>query len=169
MKKLLVLSLLTAQLVIAQNGIRFNKTEFFTLSTSIDPTSSIKMDGLDIVAEIEYAGFIYAKAGFESFSALYGGYRDVHGAIGINLTTGLFEKTRFYSGIRLARVDRGPKGAYRAIYGIEGGIDYNLSDKFFIGVRATFDKRYDQEIFRWEPELKGSGFIRLGYKWYYKK
>jgi hypothetical protein len=170
MKRLFTLILLgTVQFLTAQHELRFNATEFFTISGSVDPVSSINESGLDIVGEIEYVGFIYAKAGFESFSALYGGYRDVHGAVGINLTTGLYEKARFYGGIRLAKVDRGSDGAFRPIYGIEGGIDFDFTNKFFIGIRGTIDKRYDQEIFGWTPELKCSGFIRMGYKWYYRR
>lgn len=170
MKRLFTLILLgTVQFLTAQHGLRFNTTEFFTISGSVDPASSIKESGLDILAEIEYVGFIYAKAGVESFSALYGGYRDIHGAVGVNLTTGLYEKTRFYGGIRLAKVDRGPNGAFRPIYGIEGGIDFDFAKKFFIGIRGTIDKRFDQEIFGWTPELQSSGFIRVGYKWYYNR
>jgi hypothetical protein len=157
----------SVQFITAQYGLRFNSTEFFTLSGSVDPVSSIKESGLDVVGEIEYVGFIYAKAGFECFSALYGGYRDIHGAIGLNLTTGLYESVRFYGGVRLAKVDRGSDGAFRPIYGIEGGIDFDLTNDFFLGVRGTIDKRYDQEIFGWKPELKSSGFIRVGYKWYF--
>lgn len=170
MKKIFGLVLLMmVQFLAAQHGLRFNTTEFFTISTSIDPSSSVKEAGVDIAAEIEYAGPIYAKAGFESFSALYGGYRDLHTAIGINLTTGLYEKLRFYGGIRMAMVWRGSDGAYRPIYGVEGGVDYDLSESFFIGIRGTIDKRYDQEIFGWTPELKPSGFIRIGYKWYFNR
>ena len=54
----------SVQFLTAQHGLRFNTTEFFTLSGSVDPVSSIKESGLDIVAEIEYVGFIYAKVGF---------------------------------------------------------------------------------------------------------
>lgn len=34
-----------------------------------------------IVQEIEYVGKIYTKIGFESFSALHKGYKDIHSAI----------------------------------------------------------------------------------------
>lgn len=169
MKKIFILILFSIQFIKAQQGLRFNKTEFFTVSTSVDPNSSVKEKGINFVGEIEYAGFIYAKAGFENFSALQGGYKDLHWALGLNLTSGLLEQTRFYSGIRAARVWRGQNGAYRINYGIESGFDYSLSQNIFLGLRATIDKRYDQEIFRWHPETKFSGFIRIGYKWYYKK
>ena len=169
MKKLLFLILFSIQFIQGQRGLRFNKTESFTISTSIDPNSSFKEKGIDFVGEIEYSGFVYVKGGFESFSALQGGYKDLHWAIGLNLTCGLLERSRFYAGIRAARVWRGDNGAYRINYGIESGFDYGISDNIFLGLRATIDKRYDQEIFRWRPESKFSGFIRIGYKWYYKK
>ncbi|OAZ04515.1 hypothetical protein [Flavobacterium succinicans] len=156
------------QYMSGQHGLRFNTMEYFTLSTSVDPYASIKQSGLNIVGEIEYVGLIYAKAGFESHSALYGGYTDIHGGFGVNLTSGLYEKLRYYGGLRLAKVNRGNHG-FRPIYGLEAGIDYTISDHFFFGLRGTLDKRLDQEIFGWKPELNGSGFIRIGYKWNYKK
>lgn len=152
----------------AQNGFRLNKTEFFTISTSIDPSASIKEKGIDIVGEIEYAGSLYVKAGFESFSALYGGYTDVHGAVGINFTSGYFDTMRYYAGVRTACVFR--DGGFGVNFGLEYGIDYNISDNLFIGVRATYDRRNEQEtIFGWEPETKFSGFVRIGYRWDFRK
>ncbi len=168
MKKLLVLLglLLITQTNFAQNGFRFNHIEFFAISTSIDPTSSVKENGLDIVGEIEYDGPIYAKVGFESFSALTGGYYDFHYGIGLNFTSGYFNKLRYYVGFRQARVVRAD--TWRLVNGLEAGINYNINEHLFIGLRATLDKRNDQEIFGWKPETKFSGFITLGYKWDYK-
>lgn len=152
----------------AQNGFRINKTEFFTVSVSADPNASIKEKGLNIVGEIEYAGIIYAKAGFESFSSLQGGYKDGHGAVGINFTSGYFEKTRYYAGLRSAIVFRDGGMAWN--YGLESGVDFNLTDNLFIGLRATADKRNDQYvIFNWKSETVVSGFIRIGYKWNFKR
>ncbi len=174
MKKLLVLGfLLVSQLNFGQDNFRLNDYEYFTVSTSIDPTSSIKEKGLDIVGEVEYVGVIYTKVGFENFSALKGGYTDIHGVIGLNFTSGYFAKTRYYIGARVAKVYREYKGSYvgwRLNHGLEGGIDYDINDNLFIGLRATYDKRHDQEIlYPNDPiEIKFSGFIRLGYKWYYK-
>lgn len=171
MKKLLLVTLmLITQATFAQAPyFRFNDIEFFTASTSIDPTSSIKENGLDVVGELEYAGLIYAKVGFESFSVLYQGYKDFHYGIGLNFTSGYFNKLRYYVGFRQARVVR--DNTWRINQGLEAGIDYNLNEHLFIGLRSTLDKRNDQEIqdSNLKPEIKLSGFIRLGYKWYYKK
>lgn len=164
-----ILMLIIVNSLHAQRNFRINKKEYFTVSSSIDPTSSFKEKGLDFVGEIEYVGQIYTKVGVEYFSALTGGYRDIHAGMGVNFTSGLYEKTRFYAGVRTAKVNRGGEGAFRVIYGLEGGIDHTISDHMFIGLRATLDKRTDQEIFGWQPELKFSGFIRIGYRWDYKK
>ncbi len=164
MKKLLLLVLvLVAQSSFAQDGFRFLDKQYFTVSTSIDPTSSIKEDGLDIVGELEFVGPIYAKIGVESFSKLTGGYQDFHYGIGLNFTSGYFDTLRYYVGFRQAKVNR--NGGWRLNNGLEAGVDYNLNDNLFIGLRSTLDKRHDQEIFSWTPELKFSGFVRLGYKW----
>lgn len=167
MRKLLVLGfLLISQINFAQYQFRFIDYEYFTISTSIDPTSSIKEKGLDILGEVEYVGKVYAKLGVESFSVLTGGYTDFHGAVGLNFTSGYFNKVRYYVGLREAIVWRST--GHMVNFGGEAGIDYNINDHMFVGLRSTLDKRYDQEIFGWNPELKFSGFVRLGYKWDYR-
>jgi len=166
MRKIIFALLIFSQITQAQ--FKLNKTEYFTVSASIDPTSSFKEKGIDIVGEIEYIGIIYAKGGIESFSVLQGGYTDFHGAIGINFTSGLREYWRYYLGVRMATVFR--DGSFAVNYGLESGIDYTISKNIFIGLRATLDKRYEQEvIFNWNPELKFSGFVRIGYRWNYRR
>lgn len=170
---MIIVGLLATNLAISQNGFRINPREYFTVTFGVDPNGSYQEKGFNFISELEYVGPVYVKVGIERFDALTGGYRDVHWGIGASFTSGYFEKVRYYSGIRVARVDRGPAldvppGAYRINYGIEAGIDYDISDDFFVGVRATLDKRHDQEIFGWKPEAKFSGFVRIGYKWYYK-
>ncbi len=150
--------------VCAQNRfVHFNQDEFFTASLAFDPTASIKENGLNVVAEIEYSGLIYAKAGIENFSELKGGYFDYHGAIGINL---MFGKVRTYTGFRGAVVTR--NNATNAVPGFEAGIDVPLNKKWFIGIRATYDKRYDMLAVGYTPIWRESGFIRIGYKWDFK-
>ena len=163
---LLIIILLSTNLTFAQ--FRVNHFTYFTISSSIDPTSSIKEKGLDFVGEFEFVNVIYAKVGIESFAALTGGYTDIHSSMGINFTSGNFERIRYYTGFRMAKVYRGGEGAFRIVWGLEGGIDVDIADNIFIGLRGTLDKRYDQEILLLKPENIFSGFIRIGYKWYYK-
>lgn len=166
MKKLIILLALLSQTAKAQSNFRINDREFFTLSTSIDPYASYKESGIDIIGELEYVGVIYTKVGFESFEVLHGGYKDIHGAIGINFVSGYKGELRYYLGARTAKVWRAD--SWKINYGAECGIDYAVSENIFLGLRATYDKRYDQEIFNWSPENKLNGFLRVGYKWYYK-
>jgi hypothetical protein len=169
MKKLLLLVLvLVAQASFAQNGFRFNDIEYFTISVSVDPSSSFKEKGLDIVSELEYVGKIYAKIGVESFSTLYQGYQDIHYGIGLNFTSGYFNNIRYYVGFRQARVVR--NDTWRINHGLEGGIQYKLADNFAIGLRTTLDKRYDLEIqdTSLKPIARLSNFITVLYRWDYK-
>lgn len=165
--KINILLFLFSAIGFAQSEFRFNKKEIFTITATVDPVASFKEKGIDFVSELEYSGTIYAKVGIESFEALYGGYKDIHSALGLNFTSGMYEEFRYYGGIRLAKVHRGDSS--RPLFGQELGIDYNLSDNLFIGLRFTRDKRTDQEIFNWKPEIKYSSFIRIGYKWDCKK
>lgn len=167
MKKILSVILLLNVFVCFGQRTKFNNKEYFTISASVDPTSSIKEKGLDIVAEIEYVGLIYTKFGFESFSALKGGYTDIHGGLGVNVTSGYFDTFRYYGGFRSSMVFRNSSYAWNP--GLELGIDYKLSDNFFIGLRSTLDRRNDQKIqdYSLKPENQISGFIRLGYRWDY--
>lgn len=164
MKTLLLL--LICQLSFGQ--FRFVDTEFFTARLSVDPYASFKEGGINFVSEIEYVGPIYVKVGVESFDVLRGSYRDMHAGLGLSFTSGYFEKVRYYAGVRAAKVHRGSYGAYRLNYGLEAGIDLDIADNWSLGYRATFDKRHDQEIYRWSPEAKLSSFATLSYKWHYK-
>ena len=166
MKKIIIILALLSQTTKAQSNFRINDREFFTLSTSIDPYASYKEKGIDIVGEIEYVGVIYAKAGFESFESLYGGYTDIHGAIGLNFVSGYNGEFRYYAGGRTAKVWR--EDSWRINYGLECGVDYAINENFFVGGRATYDKRLDQEIFGWNPENKLNFFLKFGYKWFWK-
>jgi hypothetical protein len=160
MKALITLLLLTS--AVQSQSFRLNEKEYFTISASIDPGASIKERGLDIVGEIELVSVVYAKLGFESFSALKGGYTDLHYGIGLNFTSGYFETLRYYIGGRQGVVMR--NGGSNLNFGLEAGVDYNLNDDWAIGLRSTLDKRNDQKIFGWKAETKLSGFVRFCYK-----
>ena len=155
MKTLLTL-LFFSQLLTAQ--------EYFTISTSIDPVATIKDGPLDIVAEIEYVGLIYAKAGFEFFPALEPNYFDVHGGVGPNVMLDRFEKYRAYSGIRLGRIFRENKSRGE-LFGVEVGIDYTINENYFVGLRYTRDYRNDGIVLGWDAYWRDNGSMRIGYKW----
>ena len=49
---------------------RLADTEYFTTAVVVDPNASIKENGLNIGAEVEYAGKIYARASVTLFFSL---------------------------------------------------------------------------------------------------
>lgn len=168
MKNIIALAILiaTANTTIAQSFFNKNMTEYFTVSVVNDPAASFKENGIDIGAEIEYVGLIYAAARVENFEALPGGYTSLTGAIGLNLYN-KWQTLRLYAGGRGGVVIR--NGATNPIAGIESGIDYYFDNGFFIGARAAYDRRGDMKAFQNPVIWRENGYLRLGYRWFWKK
>jgi hypothetical protein len=141
--------------------LRFNDKEYFTASMILDPNASIKESGLFIGGEIEYVGLIYTRIGIANFAVLEDGYTEAIGAIGLNLTSGYFDKVRYYAGGRLGVIKR---QATNATAGVECGFDFLLGETAFVGLRAVYDYRSDQDFYDYPNEMRYSGFIRLGFK-----
>ena len=172
MKKILFAFLLVGATMNAQL-IKFGTTEYGTVSAFVDPVGSCKERGLDFGAELEYVGnWGYVKTGFQMFPALLDGYTDVVGGAGLNFNTYPFDYLRFYSGVRLGYIFRGiglERGRTYPLAGIEGGIDFNLNDKWFIGVSAIGDWREDFMYSGANPEFQTSGRVRVGRRFDIKK
>jgi hypothetical protein len=146
----------------SQSEFRVNKTESFNIGVVVDPYASIKEHGLNIGLEIEYVGLVYTRASITSFTVLKHGYTDFIGAFGINFTSGMWEKFRYYTGGRLGLIRRASNMYPTA--GLEAGIDYNINDKISLGLRTTYDKRTDFMIYNAPQVMRQSGFIKLGFK-----
>lgn len=161
MKKLLIIAFLALGMgVSAQPSFRFIDKEYFTFSAYVDPSASIKESGLNIGAELEVVSYAkYVKIGLQSFTVLEGGYTDLTGGVGVNVTSGNFDQYRAYAGGRLGLVNRG-KFIYPLV-GAEGGVDLNIG-KMFIGVRATADYRSDFVFTDGVAQIRYSGFVRVG-------
>ena len=78
----------------------------------------------------------YVKTGIQVNPGLVGGYIDYAGAIGFNLTSGIFENIRYYGGIRLGTIIRNGNGY--PLFGYETGFNVDITDKIFIGLRSTY-------------------------------
>lgn len=142
MKKLFIISGLLIWGISNAQALRFNESESTNITISVDPGGSIKEGGLNFSGDLEHvSGWKYVKIGFQSFGALKGGYLDVAGGMGINLTRGYFDQVRFYSGIRLGHIRRGSNGY--PLFGTEAGINYKVSKKVSIGVSGLYDYRSD--------------------------
>lgn len=128
MKKLTIIALLLFSGIINAQ-FKFGTKEYFTFSVCIDPSATIKEESPNLVAELEYVhSFMYIKATTQILPDLQGGYFDYGGAIGLNTTVGLYENFRIYGGGRLGIIKR--SGLGYPLAGIEGGINYNLTEKF---------------------------------------
>ena len=158
MKKLIILLLLTTSSVFGQIRI---PEENATLAVFLDPTATYKESSPNIGIEFGYQGTIYAKVQLETLPGLTGGYTSLGGAIGGNLAIG--ERVYIYSGVRLVPwVWR--NGASNPLIGFEGGVDYNLGERFYVGIRATYDYREDMKLLNYPVIWRGSGFLKVGYK-----
>lgn len=133
----------------------------------VDPNASIKEKGLNIGAEVEYIRWAYARASFTSFSALTYGYADLIGASGLSFTSGRNDRIRYYTGGRIGFIQRSIN-IYPTI-GLEVGIDYKINKLLLVGFRGTNDKRNDFKIYLAPPEMRQSGFIKIGFNLWSKK
>lgn len=144
-----------------QSNFRLNKTESFNFAIVVDPSASIEKKGLNIGAEIEYNYLMYIRASVTSFNQLKGSYVDFIGAAGLNFTSGYFNQLRYYAGGKLGIISRSGNGYPTA--GIECGIDYTIN-RLVLGIRATRDRRGDFEFYNESPEMRNSGFVKIGWK-----
>ena len=158
---LIVLFALICGIANAQSNLRLNKTDSFNFGIVVDPVASIKEKGINIGAEIEYVGTVYTRASLTYFGALDVSYLDAIGAFGINFTSGLFENVRYYAGGRLGIIKR--EGNQYPTAGVEAGIDFKITDGISLGLRTTYDKRSDFKFYGEESEMRGSGYVKLGF------
>lgn len=138
--KTLLLFILFTTLATAQSEFRFNTKE----------TGNIGLvTGLDTFGvEIEYSGTMCAR--------LFVTTRSIGGAIGVQFTSGMYEKFIYYTAVRLHRKTDYPI----PIAGLELGVNYWLSDYVFIGVRGAYDLKTEQSKTTTTP----NGFLKLGFR-----
>jgi hypothetical protein len=161
MKKLLSIAFLAIGMMVNAQG--FGTKEYFTASISVDPNATIKESSPNLVAELELVNYwMYVKASIQVLPDLEGGYFDYGGGLGLNLYLDRFETIRTYAGGRLGVIKRG--GESYPLAGYEAGIDFNLTETMFIGLRGTGDYREDFQYWGGEAETRYSGFIRVGFK-----
>ena len=165
MKKLIIALLLVSNITFGQ--IRFLRGESFNVSIAVDPSASIKEKSPNLVFEIEaLSSDVYVKSNLQILPALLGGYSDISGGIGLNLTSGYFSKIRYYGGVRMGLIFRGFTEGRTYTYpliGIEAGINHYISSNTFIGIRATGDYRSDFKYSGAPSSIRYSGFIKVGF------
>lgn len=158
LKKLLSIAFLAIGML-----VNAQKSEYFTISLAVDPNATIKENSPNLVAELEYVNNIfYIKATTQVLPDLEGGYWDFGGAGGLNIHLNRWKTSRLYVGGRLGIIKRG--GNSYPLAGFEGGIDFDITNTMFIGLRGTGDYRSDFEFCGGKSETRYSGFIRVGFK-----
>lgn len=165
MKKLLI----TLVIILAATFSQAQTThlERFTLAVFSDPVATHK-DGVNAGAEIEYqVNWFYVRFSTFVFPELRGfTYTDVIGSLGYNLHLNKLAdyNWRMYTGLRLGSILR--RGEPFATWGGEAGIDHYFQSGFFLGVRATLDRRTDATIWghNEKPYWGESGYIRIGFE-----
>lgn len=157
MKKLTILAILFASSSFAQ--LQINQNEYFTAS-AITGATITENASLLTGAEIEYVGAIYARAGFQ-FATNNENATDIIGAIGLNLTSGYFSNVRYYAGARLGTTKR---ESTNGMAGAEIGIDFNIGESLFIGVRSMLDYKSDTEFYGEEDKGKFNAVVRIGFR-----
>ena len=155
MKKITILFMLITMSTFAQIGL---PEERASLAIFADPHASYKENSLDVGVEFGYQGVIYAKVQLEILPALTGGYTSFGGAIGANVQV---QDTYIYTGVRLVPwVWR--NGDSNPLFGVEGGVNYYIGERTYVGLRATYDYREDMKLLNYPVKWVGSGFIKLG-------
>lgn len=137
--KILLLLLLTT-IATAQSEFRLNTKETGNIGV---------VAGLDTFgAEIEYSGSMCAR--------LFVTTKSVGGAIGVNFTSGMYEKFIYGIAVRLhKKIDIAVP-----IAGLELGVNYWLSDDVFIGIRGAYDLKVEIN----ETTTAPNGFLKLGFR-----
>jgi hypothetical protein len=166
MKKLNILFTMCIILYDSYGQIKIKDVETFNFSIVLDPKVSIEEKTPNIGIEIEYSGPMYVRASITTFPALKGGYIDGTGAFGFTLSTGTFDRTNLYSGLRIGLIGRG--NFTYPTYGFEAGINYGITENLLLGIRSTYDYRNDFVFTGGNPSFRYSGFVKIGYSWNYK-
>lgn len=159
MKKIFTMLLITS-VAFSQSQFRLNTTQFGQFSVVVDPYASYKEKGLHIGIEIENVRSLYERFSITNFSALKNGYTDFVGTVGLSFTRGMWEKTRFYTGMRLGVISR--NGGH-PLFGYECGIDTKLFENVSIGLRAWNDYRSDMEFNDGVNQWRKNGAVRLSF------
>lgn len=156
MKKLTLLILLFTAIGYCQ--------EKFQFSINSEPNATIK-DGFNIGADITYIhGKMYHSIGVFLFPNLNNvGYTQLHFVpIGLSLPLNRWNEFRGYIGLMGGVNYR--EGNPNPIAGIDGGIDWYITDGFGIGLQSSYIHRSDSEFYGGK-EWMFNGAIKLIWHW----
>ena len=123
--------------------IQFGQKEYPKASVWVDPVGSANEDGLHVGVDIQMTmNWGWVGGSISNFSALNGGYTDLVGSGGINLTLFRYTNINYYTGPRLGVIFR--EGNPFPLIGGTAGFDIRVSNSLLVGLRAWADYRADQ-------------------------
>ena len=150
------------QCQIAFGEVKHNQVNFF-----IDPVASYKEKGLLFGGEFEAVlNEVYLKLGYTNFMALDPIYMDAYVCFGANFKAGYFDDFKAFAGIKYGQIYRQGAPQLYPLFGVEGGLQQYVSEKFAIGCKMSYDWRSDQQF--WSEEMNDvwilSGFVYVTVK-----
>ena len=88
----------------------------------------------------EFSNGIYIRPQIH-YADLTDGYLETAAGIGLNLN---YNRWNYKSGIKLGLINR---AATYPLFAIEGGVEYHITEKLAIGLRASYDRRGDADFY----------------------
>lgn len=105
--------------------------------------------------QAEFSNGIYIRPQIH-YAALKDGYFETSAAIGYNLA---YNRWNYKAGVKVGLINR---AATYPLLGIEANLEYQITDKIGIGLRASYDKRGDADFYDGQQYVYNSqGFIKF--------
>ncbi len=105
--------------------------------------------------QAEFSNGIYIRPQIH-YADLKDNYLETSSAIGYNLA---YNRWNYKSGIKLGVINR---ASVYPIFGVEGGVEYHITDKIGIGLRGSYDARGDSSFYDGNKWVYNSqGFIKF--------
>ena len=150
MKKLLIIILLMSTLCSAQIHLQDKDRFSFQITTdNVVFQKGLFYGGLEFQAE--FSNGIYIRPQIH-YTNLKDGYLETSAGMGLNLA---YNNWNYKSGIKLGVINRADT---YPIFGFEAGIEYHITDKLGIGLRASYDARGDADFYdgdKWKYNSQG--------------
>lgn len=105
--------------------------------------------------QAEFSNGIYIRPQIH-YADLTDGYLETSAGIGLNFN---YNRWNYKSGIKLGVINR---ASVYPIFGFEANIEYHITDKIGLGLRASYDRRGDAEFYDGDDwKYNSQGYIKF--------
>ena len=157
MKKIPIILLLVSNITLSQiHFFEENRTSIHIITDNVIFQKRTFYAGLEFQAE--FSNGIYLRPQIH-YAALTDGYIETSSGMGLNLSLNRWNNINAYSGIKLGVINR---ARTYPIFGIEAGIEVNITNTIAIGLRASYDSRGDASFYdgdKWR--YNSQGYLKL--------